>query len=112
MFACGRDSTIYSATCASLGEQPVAVKLYNKDRVSAPKLRAIKREAAMMSYITRKQYATRNSQRPTVALCSVLTSACYEHQQFLTGCCMCQTVMKGAVVVQLLRPSAQSPTST
>lgn len=34
----------------------VAVKLYNKAKLSASKLRAIKREAAMMAYITRKGY--------------------------------------------------------
>lgn len=52
-----RDSTIYSAQCDQLGGQTVAVKLYNKGRLSASKLRAIKREAAIMIYITRKQYA-------------------------------------------------------
>ena len=50
-----RDSTIYSSTCLPLRSQPVAVKLYNKQKLSSSKLRAIKREAAMMTYITRKQ---------------------------------------------------------
>ena len=53
-----RDSTIYSAKCDPLGGRTVAVKLYNKGKLSASKLRAIKREAAMMGYITRKGYAT------------------------------------------------------
>ncbi|KAK9792679.1 hypothetical protein WJX73_008910 [Symbiochloris irregularis] len=51
----GKDSTIYSATCIPLKGQCVAVKLYNKQKLSTSKLRAIKREAAMMTYITRKQ---------------------------------------------------------
>ena len=51
-----RDSTIYSAKCDRMGGRPVAVKLYNKAKLSSSKLRAIKREGAMMSFITRKQY--------------------------------------------------------
>ena len=49
-----RDSIIYVAQCAKLGGQ-VAVKVYQKSRTSASKLRAIKREAAMMVYLARKR---------------------------------------------------------
>jgi len=54
-FAC-RDSVIYAAHCDKLGGQ-VAVKVYSKDRTSASKLRAIKREAAMMVYLSKKRCA-------------------------------------------------------
>jgi hypothetical protein len=49
-----RDSVIFAAQCAKLGGQ-VAVKVYSKERISASKLRAIKREAAMMTYMARKK---------------------------------------------------------
>ena len=51
-----RDSVIYAAHCDKLGGQ-VAVKVYSKDRTSASKLRAIKREAAMMVYLSKKRCA-------------------------------------------------------
>ena len=54
---CHRDSVILSATCTALGNIPVAVKQYAKGRLSASKIRAIKREAAMMALMTRKQCA-------------------------------------------------------
>lgn len=52
-----RDSIIYSATCEKLKNQQVAIKMYNKAKLSPSKLRAIKREAAMMIYMTRKRYS-------------------------------------------------------
>ncbi|DBA66478.1 TPA: hypothetical protein ACH3X2_002450 [Trebouxia sp. C0005] len=51
----GKDSTIYSATCSKLKNQQVAIKMYNKAKLSPSKMRAIKREAAMMIYMTRKR---------------------------------------------------------
>lgn len=50
-----RDSIIYSATCEKLKNQQVAIKMYIKAKLSPSKLRAIKREAAMMIYMTRKR---------------------------------------------------------
>ena len=50
-----RDSIIYSAFCDRIGDAPVAIKVYNKARLSTSKLRAIKREAAMMIYMSRKK---------------------------------------------------------
>ena len=50
-----RDSIIYSAFCDRIGDAPVAIKVYNKARLSGSKLRAIKREAAMMIYMSRKK---------------------------------------------------------
>ena len=52
---CCRDSTIYSANCSKLRNQQVAIKMYNKAKLSPSKMRAIKREAAMMIYMTRKR---------------------------------------------------------
>jgi hypothetical protein len=49
-----RDSVIYAACCAKLGGK-VAVKVYQKSRTSASKLRAIKREAAIMVYLLKKR---------------------------------------------------------
>ena len=49
-----RDSVIYAAYCAKLGGQ-VAIKVYQKGRTSASKLRAIKREAAIMTYLSKKR---------------------------------------------------------
>lgn len=54
LVVCSRDSIIYAAHCARLGGQ-VAVKVYDKARTSASKLRAIKREAAMMVYLSKKR---------------------------------------------------------
>ncbi|KAL3148438.1 hypothetical protein ABBQ38_013889 [Trebouxia sp. C0009 RCD-2024] len=51
----GKDSTIYSANCSKLKDQQVAIKMYNKAKLSPSKMRAIKREAAMMIYMTRKR---------------------------------------------------------
>ncbi len=50
-----RDSIIYSAFCDRIGDAPVAIKVYNKAKLSTSKLRAIKREAAMMIYMSRKK---------------------------------------------------------
>ena len=58
-----RDSVIYAAHCDKLGGQ-VAVKVYSKDRTSASKLRAIKREAAMMVYLSKKRCALGESHAP------------------------------------------------
>lgn len=52
---CFRDSVIYSANCSKLKDQMVAIKMYNKAKLSPSKMRAIKREAAMMIYMTRKR---------------------------------------------------------
>ncbi len=49
-----RDSVIYAAYCPKLGGK-VAVKVYQKSRTSASKLRAIKREAAIMVYLLKKR---------------------------------------------------------
>ena len=57
---CGADTgtaSFLSATCTVLGNIPVAVKQYAKARLTASKIRAIKREAAMMALMTRKQCA-------------------------------------------------------
>lgn len=51
-----RDSVIYSANCSKLKDQMVAIKMYNKAKLSPSKMRAIKREAAMMIYMTRKRW--------------------------------------------------------
>lgn len=48
-----RDSIIYAAHCARLGGT-VAVKVYDKAHTTGSKLRAIKREAAMMVYLSKK----------------------------------------------------------
>lgn len=48
-----RDTTIYSAICHRLSDQLVAVKVYDKSRVSTTKFRAIKREIAMMMFFER-----------------------------------------------------------
>lgn len=50
----GKESTIYSAQCLKLGGATVAIKVYLKSRTSAPKLRAIKREASLMQYMLKK----------------------------------------------------------
>ena len=64
-FAC-RDSVIYAAHCDKLGGQ-VAVKVYSKDRTSASKLRAIKREAAMMVYLSKKRCVCSGGRGPRPA---------------------------------------------
>lgn len=48
-----RDTVIYNATCPKLGCRRVAVKVYDKQKVQSTKLRAIKREIAMMMYFSR-----------------------------------------------------------
>lgn len=53
-----RDSVIYAAYCPKLGGK-VAVKVYQKNRTSASKLRAIKREAAIMVYLLKKRFVQR-----------------------------------------------------
>ena len=50
-----RDSVIYSATCRSLADQPIALKVYNKGTISNCKLRAVKREAAILKYLENKK---------------------------------------------------------
>ena len=49
-----RDSIIYQARCPRLGRPPVAVKVYDRSSLSTSKLRAVRREAAMMVYLARK----------------------------------------------------------
>lgn len=51
-----RDSTIYATLCPKLGMR-VAVKVYDKAALSPSKLRAVKREAAMMIMMQRKRRA-------------------------------------------------------
>ncbi|KAG7666755.1 hypothetical protein Ndes2437B_g08469 [Nannochloris sp. 'desiccata'] len=51
----GKDTTIYSATCPRLGGRTAAVKVYEKSKVAPTKLRAIKREIAMMMFFQRKR---------------------------------------------------------
>lgn len=53
-----RDSTIYATLCPKLGMR-VAVKVYVKASLSPSKLRAVKREAAMMIMMQRKRCALR-----------------------------------------------------
>ena len=50
-----RDCIVYSSHCSKLDGRKVAVKVYEKSSLSASKLRAVKREAAMMIYMTRKR---------------------------------------------------------
>ena len=47
---------VYSSHCHKLEGRKVAVKVYEKSSLSPSKLRAVKREAAMMIYMTRKRY--------------------------------------------------------
>ena len=54
LIAC-RDCIVYSSHCSKLDGRKVAVKVYEKSSLSASKLRAVKREAAMMIYMTRKR---------------------------------------------------------
>jgi hypothetical protein len=49
-----RDTIIYSATCPRLSGRVAAVKVYDKAKVAPTKLRAIKREIAMMMFFQRK----------------------------------------------------------
>lgn len=51
-----RDTVIYGGCCRKLQGIEVAVKKYDKSKVSSTKLRAIKREVAMMLYLARKRY--------------------------------------------------------
>lgn len=46
---------VYSSHCNKLDGRKVAVKVYEKSNLSPSKLRAVKREAAMMIYMTRKR---------------------------------------------------------
>ena len=52
---CRRDCVVYSSHCNKLDGRKVAVKVYEKSNLSPSKLRAVKREAAMMIYMTRKR---------------------------------------------------------
>uniref|UniRef100_A0A1D2ACQ6 Protein kinase domain-containing protein n=1 Tax=Auxenochlorella protothecoides TaxID=3075 RepID=A0A1D2ACQ6_AUXPR len=52
----GKDTVIYSAVCLPLGNKIVAVKIYDKSRLASTKVRAIKREVAMMLYFMRHRY--------------------------------------------------------
>jgi len=54
-FPSPRDSIIYQASCPRLGPVPVAVKVYELAALSASKLRAVRREAAMMIYLKRSR---------------------------------------------------------
>ncbi len=49
---------VYSSHCHKLEGRKVAVKVYEKSSLSPSKLRAVKREAAMMIYMTRKRWDT------------------------------------------------------
>ena len=51
-----QDTVIYSAICARLGGRRVAVKVYDKALLQSTKLRAIKREVAMMMYFMRMRW--------------------------------------------------------
>ena len=51
-----RDCVVYSSHCLKLEGRKVAVKVYEKSSLSPSKLRAVKREAAMMIYMTRKRW--------------------------------------------------------
>lgn len=51
----GKDTVIYGGCCRKLQGIEVAVKKYDKSKVSSTKLRAIKREVAMMLYLARKR---------------------------------------------------------
>lgn len=53
--SCCRDCVVYSSHCHKLAGRKVAVKVYEKSSLSPSKLRAVKREAAMMIYMTRKR---------------------------------------------------------
>ena len=61
--SCRRDCVVYSSHCHKLEGRKVAVKVYEKSSLSPSKLRAVKREAAMMIYMTRKRW-------PSLMLCS------------------------------------------
>ena len=50
-----RDTTIYSATCPRLDGKVASVKVYDRAKVAPTKLRAIKREIAMMIFFQRKK---------------------------------------------------------
>lgn len=53
----GKDTIIYKAVCLRLGGgMEVAIKVYDRSKVTSTKLRAIKREIAMMMYFSRKRY--------------------------------------------------------
>ncbi len=56
--SCCRDCVVYSSHCHKLEGRKVAVKVYEKSSLSPSKLRAVKREAAMMIYMTRKRCDT------------------------------------------------------
>lgn len=61
-----RDTVIYSASCVRFGNQKVALKVYNKERLAATKIRAIKREIAMMIYFQKHRCALSNALRLVV----------------------------------------------
>lgn len=52
-----RDSIIYAATCYKLGGKVVALKVYERSKLSSSKMRAIRREISIMNYVTQKKYA-------------------------------------------------------
>ncbi len=51
-----RDSIIYAATCYKLGGKVVALKVYERSKLSSSKMRAIRREISIMNYVTQKKY--------------------------------------------------------
>lgn len=53
---CHRDSIIYAATCYKLGGKVVALKVYERSKLSSSKMRAIRREISIMNYVTQKKY--------------------------------------------------------
>lgn len=48
----GKDSVVYSAACPKLGGATVALKVYDKARISANKSRSVRREARIMRFLT------------------------------------------------------------
>ena len=58
-----RDTIIYGGCCRKLQGIEVAVKKYDKSKVSSTKLRAIKREVAIMLFLARKRYVYLSRQR-------------------------------------------------
>lgn len=50
-----RDSIIYAATCYKLGGKVVALKVYERSKLSSSKMRAIRREISIMNYVTQKK---------------------------------------------------------
>jgi hypothetical protein len=56
----GKDCVVYAALCEKLdgGASSVALKVYEKAKISAIKHRSVRREARIMRYLTDKRCAT------------------------------------------------------